>query len=149
MLNILVTGSNGQVGLELQSLQTQHKEFNWFFVDKSTLDISLESSVEFFVNKFAIDVIINCAAFTNVELAEDDFGSSNLVNNLAVREISNLSEIYDYIFVHISTDAVFDGSKKKITNCFNKYKGDDLFIVEKNGINLSKITINSFIKEIK
>ena len=56
-----------------------------------------------------IDVIVNCAAFTNVELAEDNVESSNLVNNLAVRNLSLLSKKYRIKLIHLSTDAVFDG----------------------------------------
>lgn len=109
MLNVLITGSNGQVGLELRLLHKKYKNFNWFFTDSSTLDITSKSELELFLKKVMIDVIVNCAAFTNVELAEDNVESSNLVNNLAVRNLSLLSKKYRIKLIHLSTDAVFDG----------------------------------------
>ena len=109
MLNVLITGSNGQVGLELRLLHKKYKNFNWFFTDSSILDITSKSELELFLKKVMIDVIVNCAAFTNVELAEDNVESSNLVNNLAVRNLSLLSKKYRIKLIHLSTDAVFDG----------------------------------------
>ena len=109
MLNVLITGSNGQVGLELRLLHKKYKNFNWFFTDSSILDITSKSELELFLKKVMIDVIVNCAAFTNVELAEDNVESSNLVNNLAVRNLSLLSKKYRIELIHLSTDAVFDG----------------------------------------
>jgi dTDP-4-dehydrorhamnose reductase len=109
MLNVLITGSNGQVGLELRLLHKKYKNFNWFFTDSSILDITSKSELELFLKKVVIDVIVNCAAFTNVELAEDNVESSNLVNNLAVRNLSLLSKKYKIKLIHLSTDAVFDG----------------------------------------
>ena len=109
MLNILITGSNGQVGLELQLLHKKYKNFNWFFTDSSILDITSKSELELFLKKVAIDVIVNCAAFTNVELAEDNVELSNLVNNIAVRNLSLLSKKHRIKLIHLSTDAVFDG----------------------------------------
>ena len=109
MLNILIAGSNGQVGLELQLLHKKYKNFNWFFTDRSTLDITSKSVLELFLKKVAIDVIVNCAAFTNVELAEDNVELSNLVNNIAVRNLSLLSKKHRIKLIHLSTDAVFDG----------------------------------------
>ena len=112
MINVLVTGSNGQVGLQLRLLHKKYKFFNWFFAEKSILDVTNKSGLEFYLKKVGIDVIVNCAAYTNVELAEDNFESSNLVNNLAVSNLSLLSKKYNIKLIHLSTDAVFDGKSE-------------------------------------
>jgi dTDP-4-dehydrorhamnose reductase len=112
MLNVLITGSNGQVGLELQLLHKKHNNFKWFFTDRSILDITIKSELELFLKKVQIDIIVNCAAFTNVELAEDNFELSDLVNNLAVKNIALLSKKYKIKLIHLSTDAVFNGQSK-------------------------------------
>lgn len=109
MLNILITGSNGQVGLELQLLQKKTKFYNWFFTDKSNLDVTSKKELEHFCKKNEIDIVVNCAAFTNVELAEHDPQLSNEVNNLAVKNIALISKSLNIKVIHLSTDAVFDG----------------------------------------
>ena len=121
MLTILVTGSNGQVGCELKSLHRKNQEYNWVFADKSNLDISDKSNIEVFVVKYSIGIIINCAAFTNVELAEDNFELSNLVNNLGVENLSLISKKYKIKLIHLSTDSVFGGDIKM------PYKEDSAF----------------------
>ena len=109
MLNILITGSNGQVGLERQLLQKKTKVYNWFFTDKSNLDVTSKKELEHFCKKNEIDIVVNCAAFTNVELAEHDPQLSNEVNNLAVKNIALISKSLNIKVIHLSTDAVFDG----------------------------------------
>ena len=114
MKKILVTGSKGQLARKIRELSCTVNEFNFIFASKDKVDITNTIELQRFFSSEKIDILINCAAFTNVDGAESTYDQANKVNNLAVREISNLSEIYDFIFVHISTDAVFDGSKGKL-----------------------------------
>ena len=111
--NILITGSNGQLGKALEKLNSYYINYNLYFRDKDQLNISEFNDVEEFVVKFKINVIINCAAFTNVELAEKNKNLANLVNNISVENIARLCSIKNIQLIHISTDYVFDGLKKQ------------------------------------
>jgi len=114
MKKILVTGSKGQLARKIRELSGAVNQFNFIFVSKDKVDITNTIELERFFSSEKIDILINCAAYTNVDGAESTYYQANKVNNLAVREISNLSEIYGFIFVHISTDAVFYGSKGRL-----------------------------------
>ncbi len=108
MLNLLVTGSSGQVGSEIQALATNYK-YNFFFTDKDDLDISNENEINNFVEINNVDIIINCAAYTAVDKAEEDKESADLVNHLAVKHLAQISKEKNIKLIHISTDYVFDG----------------------------------------
>ncbi len=116
--NILVTGANGQLGSELQSL-SQNYNYNFYFTDRYELDITDKSKIEEFVNKNNIKIIINCAAYTAVDKAETEKGFADLVNHKAVQYLAEISKQNDIILIHISTDYVFDGKNYK------PYKEDD------------------------
>jgi len=111
MKNILVTGVNGQVGSELKRIHSKHQSYRWFFTDRTTLDISDELLFNSFIEKNNIDIIINCAAYTNVELAEKEIDKADIINNLSLKNISTIVKRNNIKFVHISTDSVFDGKK--------------------------------------
>jgi len=108
MTNILVTGSNGQVGSELQSL-TPAYDYNFYFTDKESLDISNASAVEAFIKNNAIDIIINAAAYTAVDKAQEETKSAEKVNHLAVKYLAESAKKHKCKLIHISTDYVFDG----------------------------------------
>ena len=72
MKNILVTGANGQLGNEMRVLSAEHKEYTCFFTDVAELDICDERAVAAFVKEHDIHVIVNCAAYTAVDKAEED-----------------------------------------------------------------------------
>ena len=72
MMNILVTGCNGQLGNELKKVALYENDINWIFTDIETLNICNETEVVSFFNNNNIDVCINCAAYTAVDKAEDD-----------------------------------------------------------------------------
>ena len=72
MKNILVTGANGQLGNEIRILTEKRSEYNVFLTDVDTLDICDYSAVESFVGGNKIDMILNCAAYTAVDKAEDN-----------------------------------------------------------------------------
>ena len=119
MNNILVTGSNGQLGSELKVLSTNHKEYNFFFETRDTLDITNEKDIEKFIKTNNINIIINTAAYTAVDKAEDDEKNALDINYKAVRNLASLAKTSNVKLIHISTDYVFDGSN------FKPYKEDD------------------------
>ncbi len=125
MTNILVTGSKGQVGSELQALSKNY-EYNFFFTDRSTLDITNLSNINDFINTNAIEVIINCAAYTAVDKAEEDIKASEEVNTKSVEKLSLIAKEKNIKLIHISTDYVFNGEN------FKPYTEDD--ITNPNGV---------------
>ena len=106
MRKILVTGSNGQLGNELRLLLQKQ---NHFFTDKTMLDIADKERVEEFCKKHAITHIVNCAAYTAVDTAEQEQEQADAVNHRAVRNLAEIAKKYAISLVHISTDYVFDG----------------------------------------
>ena len=110
MTNVLVTGSNGQLGSLISENSVNHSEYNFIFCDKSNLDITNHSLVRQFILKYNINIIINCAAYTNVEKAESEKNIADKINHLAVANLAKLSKKYSVSLIHISTDYVFDGN---------------------------------------
>jgi dTDP-4-dehydrorhamnose reductase len=82
----------------------------FFFTDSSQLDITSKKSIESFIVINNINVIINCAAYTAVDLAEKEIDTAEKVNSLASKNLAELAKLYECKFVHISTDYVFDGT---------------------------------------
>ncbi|PCH53662.1 MAG: dTDP-4-dehydrorhamnose reductase [Flavobacteriaceae bacterium] len=112
MSNILVTGSKGQLGLELVSLESNFQNYTFFFTDKNNLDITNFEAVSTFVSKNNIAIIINCAAYTNVDKAEEEPDLAAKINYLAVENLAKISKKQHLKLVQISTDYVFDGASK-------------------------------------
>jgi dTDP-4-dehydrorhamnose reductase len=106
--NILVTGSNGQVGSELRELSSEYG-FDFFFTDRGELDICDILAVEQFGASKKIDIIINCAAYTAVDKAETEKEIADKINHLAVKNLAKIAKENNIKLVHISTDYVFDG----------------------------------------
>jgi len=119
MSNVLVTGSRGQLGSEIQELSTLY-EYNFFFTCRADLDISDLKSLEAFVNENGIDIIINCAAYTAVDRAESDEQNADTINHLAVKNLAKIAKEKEIKLIHISTDYVFDGKN------FKPYAEDDI-----------------------
>ncbi len=110
MKNILVTGSYGQLGNEIRILTENEKDFKMFLTDVDTLDICDYEAVEKFVSENKIDMILNCAAYTAVDKAEDNEDICRKVNALAPFNLAKAAAKYNAGFIHISTDYVFDGT---------------------------------------
>ncbi|MEI7596072.1 MAG: dTDP-4-dehydrorhamnose reductase [Bacteroidota bacterium] len=110
MLNILITGSNGQLGFELRQLSSEYKKFNCHFTDVDDLDITKINQLEDFFKSNNIDFIINSAAYTAVDKAETDIENANLVNVTAVENLVDICKKYNCKLIHVSTDYVFDGN---------------------------------------
>lgn len=112
-MNILVTGANGQLGNEMRVLSAQHPKHSYFFSDvveaenTYSLNITDRSAVSDFVAKYAIDLIVNCAAYTNVDKAEDDEATATKINAEALSVLGSQG----VKVIHISTDYVFSGDE--------------------------------------
>ncbi|MBN2782241.1 MAG: NAD(P)-dependent oxidoreductase, partial [Campylobacterales bacterium] len=118
MPNILVTGSNGQVGSEIKELSLNYP-YRFYFTDKSELDITDNDALRKFIIQNNIDTIINCAAYTAVDKAENEKELADKINHLAVKNLAMLSNEFGIKLIHISTDYVFDGTN------FKPYTEDD------------------------
>lgn len=115
-MKILITGSNGQLGSEFRKISIDYKQFNWFFVDVEELDFCNLQKLESSLSEIGADVIVNCAAYTDVEKAEIEKDLAMKVNCLAVEILSNWSFRNRSKIIHISTDYVFDGNSKTPLN---------------------------------
>ena len=113
-MNILVTGANGQLGNEMQ-LVSKESANHYIFTDVAEgyerLDITNADEVRRMVRERDIRVIVNCAAYTNVDKAEDDVATADLLNNRAVENLAVAAKEADAVLVHISTDYVFQGDR--------------------------------------
>ena len=118
-MNILITGCRGQLGSELQLLQEQHPQHTFFNTDVAELDITNKRAVERFVIDHAIDGIVNCAAFTAVDRAEQDQQLCGLLNTLAPGYLAAAIEQRGGWLIQISTDYVYDGTNHR------PYREDD------------------------
>ncbi|QKF78375.1 dTDP-4-dehydrorhamnose reductase [Arcobacter defluvii] len=107
-MNILVTGSNGQLGSEIKELSTLYS-YNFFFTDRTNIDITSKDSMKDFCQINNINVIINCAAYTAVDKAESDEINADLINRKAVKKLSIVAKELNIKLIHISTDYVFNG----------------------------------------
>ena len=111
--SILVIGKNGQLGQSIQKLVVQdstlHIQHFFTFVGRDELDLSSSESIgDYFLDK-TFDVIINCAAYTAVDKAENEPELADQINHLAVKQLSQIAKIQNAFMVHVSTDYVFDG----------------------------------------
>lgn len=103
---ILVTGANGQLGSEMRRLG-EISPNEYIFTDVAELDITDKDAVIAFTQQNNISVIVNCAAYTNVDKAEDDEATAELINATAVRNLAEAAKSVDATLFHVSTDYVF------------------------------------------
>ena len=105
-MNILVTGANGQLGNEMRRLGAVSPN-NYIFTDVAELDITDYQAVLCAVKENDIEVIVNCAAYTNVDKAESDEAVAELINSTAVKNLALAVKEVDGTLFHVSTDYVF------------------------------------------
>ena len=110
MKNILVTGANGQLGNEMQVLAHEYEQYTYFFTDVDTLDICDEQAVLNYVTEHQIDVIVNCAAYTAVDKAEDNKELCDKLNRVAPGYLAKAAQSRNASIIQVSTDYVFDGT---------------------------------------
>ncbi len=112
--NILITGANGQLGHEMRNVLADDQRFNAIFTDVAgdnivMLDITDEAAVEQIISGHSIQVIVNCAAYTAVDAAEDNEPLAARLNADAVGILARVAKRHGARMVHVSTDYVFDG----------------------------------------
>lgn len=110
MDTILITGSHGQLGNEMQQAAARFSAFRFIYTDVEDLDICDKAALDAFVKANAVNVIVNCAAYTAVDKAEDDVALCYKINAEAVRNIGEVAHQNGLKVVHVSTDYVFDGT---------------------------------------
>ena len=106
-MNILITGANGQLGNEMRILSASYPKHTYFFTDIAELDITDKAAVSAFVEANAIELIVNCAAYTNVDKAEEDEATAMKINADAVAILGSQG----VKVIHVSTDYVFSGDE--------------------------------------
>jgi len=135
MTNVLVTGANGQLGSEIRELveatlgcaplgapnaqgetKATHPKEIFYFTNSSTLDITDFKKVKEFIKTNNISTIINAAAYTAVDKAEEDEVNADKINHLAVKNLARIAKEKNIKLIHISTDYVFDGKNYKPYN---------------------------------
>jgi dTDP-4-dehydrorhamnose reductase len=115
MKKLLITGANGQLGNEFRQIARWNNDYMFFFTDVTEqknchtdyLDITDKDAVYNYVKSNDIDVIVNCAAYTNVEAAEDNFDLAKKLNTDAPDILAKVTKSVDGLLIHISTDYVF------------------------------------------
>jgi len=120
-MRILVTGKNGQLGRSFHKIVNKDTKIgnnqspnDFIFVGRGDIDLSSESSISnYFSNNDKFDLIINCAAFTDVDRAEQEAELANQINHLAVKQLASIASNQQARLIHISTDYVFDGESNK------------------------------------
>ena len=108
-MNILVTGCNGQLGSEIRRMAEAFPQHTFYYTDVAELDITCQKAVERFAEEHQIDGIVNCAAYTAVDKAEDNEALCELLNGEAPGYLAAAIENRGGWIIHISTDYVFDG----------------------------------------
>ncbi len=127
MKRVLVTGSKGQLGKSLQEVSGSYPELNFVFRSSKELDITDAKKVDIAFSEGDFDYCINCAAYTNVEKAEQDTEMAFAINAIGVRNIALACAKNKTVLIHISTDYVFDGEQDEpyttedIPNPINEY----------------------------
>ena len=128
MKKILVIGKNGQLGKSIQNIIINSEVTNNFvFVGREELDLSDKNMINDYFKDNLFDIIVNCAAYTNVDKAEEEPDLANMINNEAVSHLAQITKDQQAKLIHISTDYVFDGQNDKPyteteqTNSINVY----------------------------
>ncbi|MBN1180755.1 MAG: dTDP-4-dehydrorhamnose reductase [Bacteroidales bacterium] len=111
--NILVTGSNGQLGSEIQNLSKLFPELDFTYTDINQLDILNSFDLEVFFKNKKFDYIVNCAAYTAVDKAESEPDIAEAINTTAVKNLIKFASQKNARFIHTSTDYVFDGKNHR------------------------------------
>lgn len=109
MKRVLITGANGQLGQELRELLHNNTDFKVLYADRSILDIANTSAVNLFFQTHRFDFVINCAAYTAVDKAENDLQSCFSINENGPKNLAIACRGQNTFLIHISTDFVFSG----------------------------------------
>lgn len=138
--NILLTGCDGQLGSEFKNIESNYPEFNFHFRDLD-LDISIKKTLEDYIFDENINIILNTAAYTDVNSAEIEREKADIVNTFAVKNLVELSEKYNCKLIHFSTDYVYNSfdkipikeiSKANPINYYGKSKRNGEIFIEQS-----------------
>ena len=113
MTKILVIGAKGQLGQSFKYWAPHFPYFEFLFKDLPEFDLLDQDQLERYYQSTAIDVVINCAAYTSVDNAEEEPKIAHQLNALAIESLCQLSKIFGFKLIHFSTDYVFDGTASK------------------------------------
>ena len=114
-MNILVTGKNGQLGRSIQKIILNYDLHEFTLTGREELDLSSSESISKYFEVYShFDVIINCAAYTAVDRAEEEEGLADQINHLAVKQLAKIANSQNAKLIHISTDYVFDGKNEPL-----------------------------------
>ena len=146
-MNILITGCNGQLGNEMQLLEESHPQHSYFNTDVAELDITNQEAIETFVEEHHIDGIVNCAAYTAVDKAEDNEELCTKLNAEAPAYLAAAIGKRGGWMIQISTDYVFDGTQhtpytEEADTCPNSVYGKTKLVGE---LNVQKFCAQSMI----
>ena len=146
-MNILITGCNGQLGNEMQLLEASHPQHTYFNTDVAELDITNQDAIEAFVNENQIDGIVNCAAYTAVDKAEENEELCTKLNAEAPAYLAAAIGKRGGWMIQISTDYVFDGTQhtpytEEADTCPNSVYGKTKLVGE---LNVQKFCAQSMI----
>ena len=146
-MNILITGCNGQLGNEMQLLEGSHPQHSYFNTDVQELDITDQDAIETFVEEHHIDGIVNCAAYTAVDKAEDNEELCTKLNAEAPAYLAAAIGKRGGWMIQISTDYVFDGTQhtpytEEADTCPNSVYGKTKLVGE---LNVQKFCAQSMI----
>lgn len=115
MKKILVTGAQGQLGQCIRDAALEFSELEILFEGKEFLDLTNSQQVTQFFETHAIDYCINAAAYTHVDKAENERDLAFAINGEAVKNLAVTCAKHETVLIHVSTDYVFDGKKKRLT----------------------------------
>ena len=146
-MNILITGCNGQLGNEMQLLEKENPQHTYFNTDVAELDITDQQAIETFVNEHQVDGIVNCAAYTAVDKAEENEKLCTLLNAEAPAYLAAAIGKRGGWMIQISTDYVFDGTQhtpytEAADTCPNSVYGKTKLVGE---LNVQKFCAQSII----
>jgi len=110
-MKVLVSGANGQLGSALKATSVSYPDIDFLFTDIEDLDICDYDAVEKLVLKYLPDILVNCASYNAVDMAEDEPMKALMINGKAVQGLAGLARKHEFGLIHISTDYIFDGKK--------------------------------------
>ena len=112
MINVLVTGSKGQLASCIKDLENQYENINFIYTDYQGLDVCNRNQLKtFFETQRNINYCINCAAYTAVDKAETEAEKAFEINAIGAKNLALVCNEFDTTLIHVSTDFVFDGEK--------------------------------------
>ena len=117
-MRVLVTGKNGQLGQSIKKIVDEKKitnlsNYNFTFIGREELNFEYIDSIRSYFDVNEFNIIINCAAYTKVDKAEENQKQANLINHTAVKELATIAKTKNIKLIHISTDFVFNGLNNK------------------------------------